>query len=56
MRVVERYFGRDVASQTASLLEYQGQGWLNPSSNARVCRSHQADGESSSLRRLRHGT
>jgi len=34
LRVVERYFGRDVASQTASLLEYQGQGWLNPSSNA----------------------
>ncbi len=34
MRVVERYFGRDVANQTASLLEYQGQGWLNPSSNA----------------------
>jgi transcriptional regulator GlxA family with amidase domain/YHS domain-containing protein len=33
MRVVERYFGRDVASQTASLLEYQGRGWLNPSSN-----------------------
>ncbi len=34
LHVVERYFGRDVASQTASLLEYQGQGWLNPSSNA----------------------
>jgi putative intracellular protease/amidase/YHS domain-containing protein len=34
LRVVERYFGRDVANQTASLLEYQGQGWLNPSSNA----------------------
>ena len=34
MRVVERYFGRDIANQTASLLEYQGQGWLNPSSNA----------------------
>ncbi len=34
LRVVERYFGRDVASQTASLLEYQGQGWLNPLSNA----------------------
>jgi len=33
-RVVERYFGRDVASQTASMLEYQGQGWLNSSSNA----------------------
>jgi putative intracellular protease/amidase/YHS domain-containing protein len=34
LRVVERYFGRDVASQTAYQLEYQGQGWLNPSSNA----------------------
>jgi transcriptional regulator GlxA family with amidase domain len=34
MRVVERYFGRDVANQTASLLEYQGRGWLNSSSNA----------------------
>jgi len=33
-RVVERYFGRDIATQTASLLEYQGQGWLNPSSNS----------------------
>jgi len=33
-RVVERYFGRDIASQTASLLEYQGHGWLNPFSNA----------------------
>jgi len=33
-RVVERYFGRDIASETASMLEYQGQGWLNPSSNA----------------------
>ena len=34
LRVVERYFGRNVGSQTASLLEYQGQGWLHPSSNA----------------------
>jgi putative intracellular protease/amidase/YHS domain-containing protein len=33
-RVVERYFGRDIANQTATLLEYQGQGWLNPNSNA----------------------
>ena len=37
-RVVERYFGRDIASQTASMLEYQGQGWLNPSSNAEFAR------------------
>jgi transcriptional regulator GlxA family with amidase domain/YHS domain-containing protein len=34
LRVVERYFGRNAANQTASLLEYQGQGWLNPNSNS----------------------
>jgi transcriptional regulator GlxA family with amidase domain len=34
MHVVERYFGRDVATSTAYQLEYQGQGWLNPASNA----------------------
>ena len=34
LRMVERYFGREIASQTANLLEYQGRGWLNPSSNA----------------------
>lgn len=33
LHVVERYFGRDVALQTADQLEYQGQGWLNPDSN-----------------------
>lgn len=34
LRVVERYFGREVATQTAYQMEYQGQGWLNPASNA----------------------
>jgi putative intracellular protease/amidase/YHS domain-containing protein len=34
LRVVERYFGQEVARQTAYMLEYQGEGWLNPSSNA----------------------
>jgi transcriptional regulator GlxA family with amidase domain/YHS domain-containing protein len=34
LRVVERYFGREVAAQTAENMEYQGQGWLNPNSNA----------------------
>jgi transcriptional regulator GlxA family with amidase domain len=34
LRVVERYFGRSVALNTADHLEYQGQGWLNPESNA----------------------
>jgi putative intracellular protease/amidase/YHS domain-containing protein len=34
LHVVERYFGREVASGTAYGLEYQGQGWMNPDSNA----------------------
>jgi transcriptional regulator GlxA family with amidase domain len=33
LHVVERYFGRDVASKTAYNLEYQGLGWLNADSN-----------------------
>lgn len=33
LRVVERYFGREVATKTAYQMEYQGQGWLNPESN-----------------------
>jgi transcriptional regulator GlxA family with amidase domain len=32
-RVVERYFGRDVAEETAYNIEYQGRGWTNPDSN-----------------------
>jgi transcriptional regulator GlxA family with amidase domain len=34
IRVVERYFGRQVAEQTAYTLEYQGKGWMNPNSNS----------------------
>jgi len=33
LRVVERYFGHEVAQSTAYDLEYQGQGWMNPESN-----------------------
>jgi putative intracellular protease/amidase/YHS domain-containing protein len=33
LRVVERYFGRDIAQRTAYDLEYQGQGWTDPDSN-----------------------
>jgi putative intracellular protease/amidase/YHS domain-containing protein len=32
-RVVERYFGRDVAEETAYNIEYQGRGWTDPDSN-----------------------
>ena len=33
LRVVERYYGREVAEKTAYYMEYQGQGWRNPNSN-----------------------
>jgi transcriptional regulator GlxA family with amidase domain len=33
LRVVERYYGREVAQKTAYQMEYQGQGWMNPDSN-----------------------
>jgi transcriptional regulator GlxA family with amidase domain len=33
LRVVERYYGRQVAQKTAYNMEYQGQGWMNPDSN-----------------------
>jgi putative intracellular protease/amidase/YHS domain-containing protein len=33
LRVVERYYGRERAEQTADMMEYQGQGWLNSNSN-----------------------
>jgi putative intracellular protease/amidase/YHS domain-containing protein len=34
LRVVERYYGRDAATQTAYAMEYQGQGWMDPNSNS----------------------
>jgi putative intracellular protease/amidase/YHS domain-containing protein len=34
LRVVERYFGRQMATDVAYDMEYQGQGWTDPSSNA----------------------
>ena len=33
LRVVERYFGHEVAQKTAYNMEYQGQGWMNADSN-----------------------
>jgi transcriptional regulator GlxA family with amidase domain len=33
LRVVERYYGHEVAKSTAYVMEYQGQGWMNPDSN-----------------------
>jgi putative intracellular protease/amidase/YHS domain-containing protein len=34
LRIVERYFGTEVARKTAFSMEYQGEGWLHPESNA----------------------
>lgn len=34
LHVVQRYYGKDVATATAYYLEYQGQGWLDPNSNS----------------------
>lgn len=34
LRVVERYWGRDVAARAAFAMEYQGEGWMNPGSNS----------------------
>lgn len=34
LHVVERYFGRAIATSVAYDMEYQGQGWTNPESNA----------------------
>jgi len=34
LRVVERYFGPEVAADTAYNMEYQGQGWKDPGVNA----------------------
>ena len=33
LRVVERYYGREVARKTAYNMEYQGEGWMDPDSN-----------------------
>lgn len=41
LRIVERYYGRQVAETTAYQMEYQGQGWLNPESNAAYSRPPQ---------------
>jgi transcriptional regulator GlxA family with amidase domain len=34
LRVVERYYGTEVAKETAYQMEYQGEGWMHPDSNA----------------------
>jgi transcriptional regulator GlxA family with amidase domain/YHS domain-containing protein len=45
LHIVERYYGRDVAQQTAFQMEYQGQGWLDPASNREYAEIHARDGQ-----------
>jgi putative intracellular protease/amidase/YHS domain-containing protein len=40
LRVVERYYGRDAATQTAYDMEYQGQGWMDADSNSVYAKIH----------------
>ncbi len=44
LRVVERYFGTKVATGTAFEMEYQGEGWKDPNSNAVYLKNIAADG------------
>ena len=39
LHVVERYYGREVAEKTATMLEYQGLGWKDPNSNVAFLKS-----------------
>ena len=45
LRVVERYYGHEVATQTAYQMEYQGQGWLNPDSNEVYAKARRSSNE-----------
>jgi len=45
LRVVERYFGRDVARQTAFDMEYQGEGWMDAGSNSVYARAYSQSDE-----------
>jgi len=44
-RVVERYYGRAVARQVAFDMEYQGQGWMDPDSNAIYAKKYVSSNE-----------
>jgi YHS domain-containing protein len=43
LRVVERYFGREVASEAAFDLEYQGPGWMDANSNVVYAKMRASD-------------
>src|SRR5262249_55539291 len=45
LRVVERYFGTEVATETAYQMEYFGDGWKNPDSNAVYAKSRASTAE-----------
>jgi transcriptional regulator GlxA family with amidase domain/YHS domain-containing protein len=45
LHIVERYFGREVAKQTAFEMEYQGQGWMDPTSNRIYAQPHVPSGQ-----------
>jgi transcriptional regulator GlxA family with amidase domain len=46
LRVVERYYGHEVAKNTAYQMEYQGQGWMDPDSNQLYAQARTSTDES----------
>jgi len=44
LRVVERYVGREAATDLADAIEYQGPGWLNPLGNQAYARMPELTG------------
>ena len=55
LRVVERYYGREVAQKTAYNMEYQGEGWMNPDSNQTYATSLVSTRRASALHGMRNG-
>ena len=45
LHIVERYYGRDIARQTAFQMEYQGQGWLDADSNRLYAEARPVNGK-----------
>ena len=45
LRVVERYYGRDAARQTAFDMEYQGEGWKDPNANSVYAQAYEQTDE-----------
>jgi len=55
LRVVERYYGREIAKKTAYNMEYQGQGWMESGFQSGLRQRACLNGRTSPLSSLRNG-